>query len=331
MTHATLAFSWLGIIAFGIIMYVLLDGFSLGIGILFPLAKNSYQRDIMLSTVIPVWDGNETWLVFGGATLYGAFPTAFALLLPIFYLPIILMVIALLLRGVVFEFYHKAHRSQVIWNWVFFIASVVATLAQGMILGRFLQGFDQFNTLSAYTWLTPYSVFTAIAVVFGYILLGSTWLIAKTVDDLQQQMRHVAQVALIVVALCLLIVSIWSPFLKQTIFNRWFDWDNWYMLAVLPLFAGIAIVINFLLLRRHHDMWPFYLSMAIFIFSYIGVGYSVWPYIVPYQVSYIDAAAPASTLRFMLVGAVIMLPILLAYTFYAYRIFKGKVTDVLHY
>jgi cytochrome d ubiquinol oxidase subunit II len=231
-----LILTWAIIISFAIIMYVLLDGFDLGIGILFPWVKNTEYRDVMMSTVAPVWDGNETWLVLGGASLYGAFPVAYSTLLPILYMPLMIMLAALIFRGVAFEFRFKAHRSRFIWDTAFALGSTLAAFTQGVILGTFVQGYGETlpATISPYQWLTPFSALTGMAVVTGYALLGSTWLIAKTVGDLQDKMFHAAKILLFFVACFLLIVSIWTPMIDPQVMARWFSIPNIFYLSPLP-------------------------------------------------------------------------------------------------
>lgn len=326
----TLILAWAAIISFAIIMYVLLDGFDLGIGILFPWVTDHHSRDIMMSTVAPVWDGNETWLVLGAASLYSAFPMAYGTLLPALYMPLMVMLAALIFRGVAFEFRFKAvGRDRFIWDLAFTAGSIIAAFSQGLVLGTFIKGYGDVlpTNISVLQWLSPFSVMTGVAVVIGYALLGATWLIMRTVGELQQQMFHTAKVLLAFVVVFLVAVSIWSPFLTPHIFNRWFSLPNFYYLAILPLLTGIAVVCNFYCLYKQREVWPFVLSVGLFIFAYIGFCISSWPYIIPHAVKVWEAASPPSTLKFTLVGVCILLPVLLTYTAYSYRIFGGKVTS----
>lgn len=334
MMHVSLAFIWLGLIGFAIIMYVILDGFDLGIGIMSIFINDEHQRDIMISTILPVWDGNETWLVLGGAALYGAFPLAFATLLPALYIPILIMVCALLFRGVAFEFRLKADTSKFVWEYSFFFGSLLAAFIQGVMLGTFVQGFTfekGVQTVSAMQWFTPFSLTCGVAVIFGYVLLGSNWLIAKTVGSLQQQAYKFSKITLIVVAVFAVAISAWSPFVDPKLWQRWFHPENVYYLAFLPFFTSIAFTVHLIALIRKQEFSPFYLSVVIFLLCYLGFIISSWPYIVPRSITYVQAAAPQSSLLFMLVGACIMLPVLLYYTFHAYQIFQGKVTEVIGY
>jgi cytochrome bd ubiquinol oxidase subunit II len=329
----SLIFIWAILISFIILMYVLLDGFDLGIGILFPWIKHGEYRDLMISSVVPVWDGNETWLVLGAATLYAAFPVAYAVLLPTLYMPIILLLVSLIFRGVAFEFRFKAHRSQFIWDFAFSAGSIIAAFLQGVILGTFVQGYGHFFPIkpTAYQWLTPFSIFTGIAVVFGYALLGATWLIAKTEGDLQDRLFKKAKLLLVAVSFFLVAVSIWTPLIEATVKHRWFSLPNFYYLAPLPFFTVLAIILNFYMLHHRKEKAPFVLSMALFILAYVGFCVSVWPYIVPHVISVWNAAAAPSTLKFILVGTGVLLPILLAYTAYSYHVFRGKVKASIHY
>jgi cytochrome d ubiquinol oxidase subunit II len=328
-----LILTWAVIISFIIMMYVLLDGFDLGIGILFPWIKHGQYRDIMMSSVIPVWDGNETWLVFGAAALYAAFPLAYSVLLPTLYMPIMILLVSLIFRGVAFEFRFKAQRSQFIWDIAFAAGSTLAAFIQGIILGTFVKGYGDHLPLShsAYQWLTPFSIFTGVAVVCGYALLGATWLIVKTEGNLQDQLYKAAKILLGLVAVFLVVVSIWTPIVEPRIMNRWFTLPNFYYLSALPLLTIAIVFYNFYCLHKRKERAPFVLSMGLFIFAYIGFCISAWPYIIPHVVPVWEAAAAPSTLKFILVGTVILLPILLAYTVYSYHVFRGKVKEVIHY
>ncbi|CDZ77299.1 Cytochrome d ubiquinol oxidase subunit 2 [Legionella massiliensis] len=321
------------LLGFIIIMYVILDGFDLGIGILFPFTSNEKDRDTMMNSIAPVWDGNETWLVFGGAMLYGAFPKVYGLLLPILYMPIMLMLIALIFRGVSFEFRFKAKRSKAIWNWTFAISSVAATFFQGVILGAFVQGFsinESSMTINNLNWLTPFSLCTGIALICGYALLGSTWMVIKSTGRLQRTMIHHARGLLVLVGLFLIFVSIWTPLHSDEIFHRWYSVPNVFLLSPLPVLSAVALYQVWKNLDSTSEYKPFIYSIVVFFCAYIGIAISVYPYLIPHQVTVWEAAAPDSTLKFILIGVVIMLPILLAYTLYAYYLFRGKSTGHYH-
>lgn len=328
-----LASAWVVIIGFCIIMYVLLDGFDLGIGILFPFFKNKHDRDIMVSTVLPVWDGNQTWLVLGGASLYGAFPLAFSLFLPGLYLPIFMMVIALLLRGITFEFRFKAKRSVALWNSLFFMSSTLATFVQGLLLGCFVKGFQLSHdgTMLVFELFTPFNVVCGIAMLFGYALLAATWIIAKTTGGLQKRMYHVASICLIVVTLFLILISVWSPFIDPAIRAVWFNPHYIFYLAILPLVTSLLIFNLGRGIYQRYEYRLFWLTLGIFICSYIGFGISTFPYLVPHIMTIWQLAAPSSSLLFMLFGALLLLPVLVAYTSYSYYVFRGKVTEPIEY
>lgn len=321
------------ILAFIILMYVILDGFDLGIGILFPFTSSEDERDTMMNSIAPVWDGNETWLVFGGAMLYGAFPQVYGLLLPILYMPLMLMLIALIFRGVSFEFRFKADKSKALWNWLFAISSIAATFFQGVVLGCFVQGFpinESAMTINNADWLTPFSLLTGIALVCGYAVLGSTWMIMKCEGRLQENMIHYAKGLLVLLSCFLAIVSIWTPLHSQEIFNRWYSFPNILLLSPLPLISLAAIIQLWRSLSARDEFKPFIYSIIIFLCAYAGMALSVYPYLIPHQVTIWEAAAPDSTLIFILVGVAIMLPILLTYTLYAYYLFRGKTTGHYH-
>lgn len=328
-----LILAWAAIISFVIIMYVILDGFDLGVGILFPWVKSTENRDIMMTSIAHVWDGNETWLVLGGASLYAAFPIAYSTLLPTLYMPLTIMLAALIFRGVAFEFRFKAKRDRYIWDIAFSAGSTIAAFGQGLVLGTFVLGYGSQLPIqvSAYQWLTPFSVMTGIAVVCGYALLGSTWLVMKTTDDLQQQMYRCAKILLILVSVFLVVVSIWSPLADPDTYARWFNFPEFLYLSPLPIMTGIVVLYCYYCLHKQKEILPFVLSISLFIFSYIGFCISDWPYIIPHAVTIWDAASPPSSLKFILVGFIILMPVLLAYTAYSYYIFRGKVTKVEHY
>lgn len=318
---------WAGIIAFGVMVYVVLDGFDLGIGILFPWITEQKHRDTMMNSVAPVWDGNETWMVLGAAALYGAFPLAYSLLLPTLYMPIMIMLGALVFRGVAFEFRFKAHKSLPLWNFAFSLGSTLAAFCQGLILGTFVQGYEiaQLFGMATYPWFTPFSIMTGLGVVVGYALLGSTWLILKTEGELQQSMFQAARVLLLLIVFFLALVSVWTPFMHDAIMDRWFSTPNFYYLLPLPLLTGLVVVCAFYTLMKRNEKWPFILSISLFILAYIGLCISSWPYIVPRKLTLWDAASDDKSLEFFLVGAVILIPVLIAYSIYAYYIFRGKV------
>ena len=329
-----LAFIWAGIIAFGVIMYVILDGFDLGIGILTMFAKSEEDIDLMISTIMPVWDGNETWLVFGGAALYGAFPRAFSEILPAAYMPIFIMVLALLFRGVAFEFRLKATWSKKLWDYAFFGGSLLAILMQGELLAMFVRGFSlnaDGHIVATVSWLNPFGIFCGLALVIGYTLLAADWLIIKTVGALQEFCFNVAEKTQYLLALCAVIVSVWSPFLAPEIFVKWFDPNLMPILAIFPAITLYAVYKHWHALKNRDERQPFRWAIVEFVMCYLGFAYSCYPYIVPRAITYMDAAAEPNSLVFLTYGAVFMLPALLYYTYYSYRVFQGKVTKKLEY
>ncbi|MGN8260929.1 cytochrome d ubiquinol oxidase subunit II [Pseudomonas sp. SMSB3] len=321
---------WAVIIIFGIMMYVVMDGFDLGIGMLFPFVKHEHDRDVMMNTVAPVWDGNETWLVLGGAGLFGAFPMAYAVVLEALYLPLILMLIGLIFRGVAFEFRFKAtDEKRHLWDKAFIGGSLVATFFQGVALGAFLEGFkvvDRHFAGGTLDWLTPFSLFSGLGLIVAYSLLGCTWLIMKTEGPLQKKMHDIARPLALVLLVVIGLVSLWTPIAYPNIADRWFTMPNllWFMpvpLLVLLTFYGLLKAV-----ARNAHYTPFLLTLVLIFLGYSGLGISLWPNIIPPSISIWEAAAPAQSQGFMLVGTLIILPFILMYTFWSYYVFRGKVT-----
>lgn len=319
-----LALAWAGIIMLGVVVYVVLDGFDLGIGILFPFAPSHADRDVMMNSIAPVWDGNETWLVLGGAALFGAFPKAFAALLSGLYIPLMLMLFALILRGVAFEFRFKAYTSRYLWDISFAGGSILAAFAQGVIVGAVVQGLPQ--PITVFHWLTPFTLFTGVAVVCGYALLGATWVLMKTEHELREWARQRAMNLLPLLLLFVAGVSLWTPFMEPRIAERWFSLPNFYFLSQVPLLTLLlAGSLWYTLKRNRHDRLPFVFSIALFMLAYSGLAISVWPYLVPWRMTLWEAASPESTQMFLLIGTLIILPFVIGYTVLGYRVFRGKV------
>lgn len=313
------------VIGFAVAMYVLMDGFDLGVGILFPGAARPEWRDAMMVSVAPVWDGNETWLVLGGGGLLALFPLAYATLLPAFYLPLTAMLLALILRGVAFEFRFKTEAHKPFWSASFHIGSVLATLCQGIVLGAFAEGRATLEGAGHWAWLTPFSLFVGLALLAGYGLLGATWIVKKTEGDLQDWARGVAERLVAVVALAMVIVSIWMPLVAPEVAARWFAWPNVLLLAPVPLLAAGLCVAIFVGLRRGGEDLPFYGSFALFLTGYAGLAVSLFPALVPGRYDIWQAAAGPKSLSFAMVGVVVMVPVILGYTLYNYHVFRGKV------
>lgn len=324
------ALIWAGLIAFSVLAYIILDGFDLGIGIMFPFIKNKEDKETAMNTIAPIWDGNETWLVLGGGGLFAVFPLAYAVIMPALYMPIILMLLGLIFRGVAFEFHWRAKKSQHLWDKGFAIGSLVAALCQGIALGALVQGITVEGRAYAggwWDWLTPFSITTGVALVVGYVLLGSTWLNMKTSGRLQQQSRGIAKISGIATFGFIGLISLWMVFIEQQYLHRWFDAPNIYYLFMVPVLVLIVGISLFITLNRQRDVSPFLLSISLFLLSYIGLAISLFPNLVPPSISIWQAAAPDSSLKFLLVGSAFLIPIILAYTTYAYWVFRGKVKE----
>lgn len=320
---------WGILIGTAIIMYVILDGFDLGVGILFPLAPSDKCRDRMMNSIAPFWDGNETWLVLGGGGLFAAFPLAYSLLMSAFYMPIFLMLFGLILRGVAFEFRFKATESQrVLWDYAFHFGSLMAAFFQGVILGAFVDGVEVTNNAfvgSPFNWATGLSITAGIAVVFGYALLGATWLVMKTEDVTQSWGRKVGVYALFFVAVFMGIVSIAMIIMNPVVKSVWFHPNNFYILSVIPIFTAFLFIVCYRDLHiRKHEYTPFIYSICIFLGGYIGLGVGLYPWLVPFKYTIWDCAAAPESLSLMLVGVLPLLPLILGYTFYSYYVFRGK-------
>jgi len=323
-----LSFIWAGIIAAAVLIYVLLDGFDLGVGILFPFAKGEREKSTMMNSVAPVWDGNETWLVMGGGGLFAVFPLAYAIVMPALYMPIILMLLALVFRGVAFEYRWRTDRWKPVWDAAFFGGSLIAAFMQGIALGALVQGIKVADRAYAgdwWDWLSPFSLLTGLAVVIGYTLLGATWLILKTEGALQRQMQGYAKFLAIGTLVAIGLVSILTPLHDPIYFERWFNLPGSILSVIMPvavLATGWAL---FQGLKANKDGQPFFAALTLFILCFIGIGISFYPNMIPPSLTIAEAAAPDESLRFALVGTVILLPIILGYTAYAYWVFRGKV------
>jgi cytochrome bd ubiquinol oxidase subunit II len=323
-----LPFIWAALIAIAVLAYVLLDGFDLGVGILFLGYQRGEERDIAMNSVAPVWDGNETWLVLGGGGLFAVFPLAYAVVMPALYAPIIAMLLALVFRGVAFEYRWRTKRGRFLWDWSFALGSIIAAFAQGIALGALVQGIAVDGRAYAggwWDWLTPFSVLTGVALVVGYSLLGATWLVLKTEGHIQQQARDYAVRAGVALLVLIGIVSLITPYLNPVYLERWFAWPTAAFSVIVPaLVLGCAYLL-FTGLNRGYDLQPFLASLGIFLLCYIGIGISFYPYMVPPSLTIWQVAAPDESLMFLLVGALILLPLIIAYTAYAYWVFRGKV------
>jgi cytochrome d ubiquinol oxidase subunit II len=336
MTEPAISFVgiWTVIIAAVVFFYILLDGFDLGIGILHGFAPDATDREVMMNAIAPVWDGNETWLVFGGLALLAAFPLAFAIIIPAVYFPILMMLIALAFRGVAFEFRFEDLQRRAVWDRAFQYGSVVATFMQGIVLGAFIQGFHvegrQF-TGSSFDFFTPFSVFVGFALLCGYGLLGAGWLIIKTDGALQDWARRQGRRCLIGVVVGIIVVSLWTPMIDQSIAARWFSWPTIFFVLPIPLVTAAIVIWEWRALGGSAGVAPFVAAILLFLLSYLGLALSLWPMVVPYHFTIWEAASPPSTQAFLLVGTLFLLPVILMYSGWSYWVFRGKVRRNIGY
>ena len=323
---------WGGLVALSVFIYIMLDGFDLGCGILFPFAGSDKNRSRIMNSIAPFWDGNETWLVLGGGGLFAAFPVAYGIIMSGLYLPVIFMLFGLIMRGVAFEFRFKANKRRHVWDSFFFIGSVLATFCQGLMLGALIQGLQASNRLytgGRFDWLTPFAIICGFALLIGYALLGSTWLIIKTEHKLQVWARKVSGWLLSGLLLAMVVITISMYLLDLETFQHWFAFPKILFLVPMPIIVLLLFYFMRKDLNTEREYRPFLLTVGLFLMGYIGICVAIFPYIVPYQMTIYEAAAADTSLSFMLVGAAIMLPIILSYTAYAYYTFKGK-TDHEH-
>lgn len=321
---------WAGIIGFAIAAYVVMDGFDLGIGMLFPWLKPGSERDTAISSIAPVWDGNETWLVLGGGGLLAAFPLAYAIILPALYAPLIAMLLGLVLRGVAFEFRGRDPAHRPLWDLAFAGGSAVATFAQGVTLGALLQGITVSGRAYAggwWEWASGFSLLTGMALMIGYALLGSCWLIWKTADGVQQRAYAFAKPLGMGLILAIAAVSAATPFLEPQYYARWFSFPGVLATAQVPLATALVTFLFFRSLSKRQERAPFFWALSLFGLSLLGLAISIWPDIIPGRVTIWQAAAPYQSQLFMLVGAGVLVPVILAYTGWAYWVFRGKVSS----
>ena len=319
---------WTILIGLAVFYYVVFDGFDLGVGILYGFARDEAWRGLVMASIAPIWDGNETWLIFGGLGLLAAFPLAFAIIMPAVYFPILVMLLALVFRGVAFEFRFKHPGLRTFWDRAFFAGSAAATFAQGVVLGTFIQGFAVNGRVYAGTsfdWVTPFALATGVALMLGYGLLGAGWLVLKTEGELQLWARRCGRVCLLGVLIAILAVSVWTPLAQPAIFQRWFSWPNIALLAPVPIVTALIALAEWRALAREHELVPFLGAIGLFLMSFIGIAISLWPMIVPYHYTLWQAASSESTQAFLLIGTLFLLPIILMYTAWSYWVFRGKV------
>ena len=325
-----LSIIWFVIIVFATLMYIVMDGFDLGIGILFPFTRSPQDRDLMVNSVAPVWDGNETWLVLGGAGLFGAFPLAYAVIIDALTIPLTLMLVGLIFRGVAFEFRFNATPShRPFWDKAFMCGSILATFCQGIVVGAVINGFEVTGrTYSGgpFSWLTPFTLFCGVGLVVAYALLGATWLVMKSESTLQNTMRRTARGLLLTLLAIIAAISLWTPLVHSQIAERWFSLPNLYYLLPVPLLVIIASALLWRHLGRDAShAQPFILTLVLIFLGFSGLGISIWPAIIPPSITLWQAAAPEQSQEFMLIGALFIIPVILVYTFWSYYVFRGKV------
>jgi cytochrome d ubiquinol oxidase subunit II len=315
------------LLGFAVVMYVVLDGFDLGIGMLFPFYREEAERDLIMNSVAPFWDGNETWLVLGGVTLWAAFPHAFAVIMPAMYVPVLVLLLALIFRGVAFEFRWVAKPHHRAWDWSFAAGSILAAFAQGIILGGILEEIPVANGQfagRALTWLTPFSLMCGLAVVSGYALLGATWLMMKTTGEVEQRARRLGPLLLLVLLGFIALVSVWTPLRFERIAQRWFSLPNILFMVQIPVATALFSWLCWWGMRRGGGLLPFTSAIAIFLLAFMGLVISNVPYLVPPTMTIWQAAAYPDSQLFYLVGASILLPMILAYTVLVFWLFRGK-------
>jgi cytochrome bd ubiquinol oxidase subunit II len=321
---------WAGLIGTAVALYVILDGFDLGTGILFPFAKSERERDQMMNSVAPFWDGNETWLVLGGGGLWIAFPQAYAVIMPALYLPVIVMLLALVFRGVAFEFRSVAVTSKRYWNFAFAAGSTVAAICQGVILASLIEGIKVENGVFAggpFDWATPFALLCGLGVAAGYALLGATWLVLKTEGAVAERARAQAKVLLLVVLAFMAVVSLWTPLAFDRIARRWFSTPNIYFLWPVPLVTALTAWMAWRWLDERREALPFLASIVLFLLGYLGLVISTFPYLVPPTLTIWQTAAVPASQIFMLLGTLVLLPVILGYITFVYWLFRGKVRE----
>ena len=325
---------WAGILSLAVLMYVLLDGFDLGVGILFFFRRDDEDRDVMVATVAPIWDFNETWLILGGGGLLAVFPLAFAVIIPAVYFPILLMLLGLLFRGVAFEFRDAPEARKHLWNTAFAYGSLIATFAQGVVLGNFIRGFPVEGRVfsgTSWDWIAPFPLLTGLGLVVGYSLLGATWLFMKTEGELQDWARRMSRWFLLGLLAFIVTVSVWTPLEEPRIAQRWFSLPNLVYFSPVPILTAVLAWLLWWALNKGRDVLPFLCAMGLFFLSYTGLIISLWPYVAPPSITLWDAAAPPMSQQFLMVGTMFLLPVILLYVFWSYWVFRGKVRAGMSY
>ncbi len=325
---------WAAILALAVFMYVLLDGFDLGVAMLFPFRRHAEDRERMIASVSPVWDFNETWLVLGGGAMLAVFPLAFAIVIPAMYFPILVMLLGLVFRGVAFEFREVHGARKWFWDTGFVVGSYAATFAQGIVLGNFIQGFEiagRHFVGTSWDWVSPFPLLTGLGLVFGYLLLGACWLVLKTVGELQQWSRRMARLMLWGTLAFIALMSIWTPLVHEGIAQRWFSFPNVVYFSPVPLLTIALAALLLRALRQGPDLAPFLYAFGLFFLAFTGLVISLWPLIAPPSVTLWDAAASPKALGFLMVGTLFLLPVLVLYVAWSYWVFRGKVRSDIGY
>jgi cytochrome d ubiquinol oxidase subunit II len=325
---------WAAILALAVFMYVLLDGFDLGVGMLFLLRRDHDERNLMINSVAPVWDFNETWLVLGGGGLFAVFPLAFAIIVPAVYFPILFMLLGLIFRGVAFEFREVVGARKWLWDRAFAYGSLLATFAQGIVLGMFIQGFPiqgREYVGTSWDWVAPFPLLVGVGLIFGYALQGSTWLVMKTEGELQAWGRRMARFALIGVIAFIVLISLWTPLKDARIAARWFGFPMALAFAPVPVLTALLAWRLWSSLAQGREVLPFVCSMGLFFLAFTGLVISLWPFIAPPSVTLWDASAAPLSHQFLLIGTMFLLPVLMVYVLWSYWVFRGKVRGDIGY
>jgi cytochrome d ubiquinol oxidase subunit II len=324
MDASTLALFWAAVIGFSILVYVVLDGYDLGVGILFGVTRDEDRRDLMMGSIAPFWDGNETWLIVVGASLFGAFPVVYAVFLSAFYIPVLLLLFGLIFRGVAFEFRYRTESGRWLWDWGFFLGSVVVSFVQGAAIGAMIRGIPvtggQYSG-GAFEWLAPFPVFCGVGLVFGYALLGASWLVLKTEGDLRDWAYKripwlVAAVVLVLIAAIVATFDIRDRIERNIVTHYW--------AAVFPILGAMALIGVLAGASARRDGWPFALTALFFLMAFLTLAAMFWPYMIPYSITVENAAAPAQSLEFMFYAGLVVLPVIMIYTGVVYWVFRGK-------
>lgn len=324
------ALIWYVLIAVAVFAYVALDGFDLGIGILFLTGDSSAERDLMMNSVAPVWDGNETWLVLGGGGLFAVFPLAYSVIMPALYAPLTIMLLALIFRGVAFEYRFRTRRGQFLWDSSFFLGSLVATFTQGMMLGTLLQGIEVVDRQYSggwFDWFTPFSLFCGLVTVVAYTLLGSCWLLIKLPKTYQSRYYGTAKRCALIMVVMVVVLSLWLPLGNSIIAERWFSFPQALVYLLIPAGSAYLVYLLFKDLIEHKPVKAYLACLGLFFLASLGFGVSTYPYLVPHSITYAEAAAPDTSLTFLLSGTVFLLPLIIAYTAYSYWVFRGRLKE----